>query len=255
MFKFYPRSLPFFILLGLVFWGIGINLKPQTVWAQNVAAIYQQQLPSWNGTGKIYMGREIAPVMGYQAADWLERSTRNQEEASDRLVQLLPLESQDKVADIGAGTGYFSVRLSQRLPQGEVFAVDLQTEMLEIIRHRLEDLEMKNIHPVLGSERSPNLTAQSINLALMVDVYHELAYPQEMLEAIATSLKPNGKLVLAEYKAEDPRILIKPLHKMSQSQIKKEIEAAGFTYQTSLKDLPKQHLLVFQKASCVRSRC
>jgi len=142
------------------------------------------------------------------------------EEDPEQLTKLLPLKSTDTVADIGAGTGYMAILLSQRLGAGKVFAVDVQPEMVEILTTRLKAADLSNIYPRLGDLKSLPLEDQSIDLALMVDVYHELSYPREMLGAIAASLKPNGKLVLAEYKAENPRIRIKPLHKMSQSQVK-----------------------------------
>lgn len=221
-----------------------ISFCSTAAWADTV---YEQRSPSWEGTGKVYLGREIAPVMGYQGASWLERRSRNQEEASERLVQRLPLQATDTVADIGAGTGYMSLRIAQRLTKGQVLAVDLQPEMVEMLTTRLQKNAIENIHPILGGERSPLLDEQSIDLALMVDVYHELAYPKEMLDAIARSLKPHGKLILAEYKAENPKVRIKPLHKMSQSQVKAELQASGFKYINNLGGLPQQHLLAFEK--------
>ena len=208
---------------------------------------YEQVTPSWDGTGRIYMGREIAPVMGYQGARWLERGSRNREEASDRLIQMLPIQDGDHVADIGAGTGYMSFRIAQKIPHGQVLAVDIQPEMIDILQQKIETEQVSNIMPRLGQEQGLNIDAETLDLALMVDVYHELSYPFEMLEAIATSLKPNGKLVLAEYKAENPRVMIKPLHKMTQQQAQAELEAAGFQLIKSLRGLPQQHLLVFEK--------
>ena len=228
--------------LGLIF-GLLLN---GVAWADDV---YSFESPSWDGTGKIYMGREIAPVMGYQGAGWLERSSRNREESVDKLIQMLPLSEKDVVADIGAGTGYLSFRLALRVPQGQVFAVDVQSEMVEILSERTQQSANTNVLPIKGDEKTPNLEPESIDLALMVDVYHELEYPREMLRAIADSLRPGGKLVLAEYKAENPRVMIKPLHKMSQAQVKAEMDAAGFSFERSLKGLPQQHLMVFSKTN------
>lgn len=232
-------------LLTIFFSGAFGSPLSEIAWADQ---LYTQQRPSWDGTGKFYMGREIAPVMGYQGAGWLERSSRHREEAPETLVQLLPLSPTDTVADIGAGTGYLSFRIASRLPQGQVLAVDIQPEMVDILQDRVQQSGAPNVRPIQGNERSPQLDPNSTDLALMVDVYHELAYPREMLEAIASALKPNGKLVLAEYKAENPRVMIKPLHKMSQSQVKAEMTAAGFQFQQNLKGLPTQHLMVFEKS-------
>ena len=142
---------------------------------------YEQVEPSWDGTGRIYMGREIAPVMGYQGARWLERSSRNREEASDRLIQMLPLQDQDTVADIGAGTGYMSFRIAQKIPQGKVLAIDIQPEMIDILQQRVQEEEASNITPVLGQPQTLEIEANTLDLALMVDVYHELSYPFEIL--------------------------------------------------------------------------
>ncbi|MEM9137748.1 MAG: class I SAM-dependent methyltransferase, partial [Cyanobacteria bacterium P01_F01_bin.42] len=151
--------------------------------------------------------------------------------------------------DIGAGTGYMSLRLADRVPNGTVWAEDVQPEMVEILRDRMSSSGIDNVRPVQGDERSPGLEAQSIDLALMVDVYHELLYPREMLDAVSQALKPGGKIVLAEYKAENPRVMIKPLHKMSQSQVRAELEAAGFQFRRNIKGLPQQHLMLFEKSN------
>lgn len=232
------------------FWAlclIGVCLFCPVALAASLNQTYQEKPPSFDGTGRVYMGREIAQVMGHEGAQWLERPSRLKEEAPDKLVQLLSLSPQDSVADIGAGTGYMSFRLAKQVPRGHVFAVDIQPEMLERLRISARQGDVNHVIPIQGSESAPNLEPNSIDLALMVDVYHELAYPHEMLLAIAKALKPNGHLVLAEYKAENPLVLIKPLHKMSQPQIKAELQAAGFFWD-STQSLPQQHLMTFHKA-------
>mgnify|MGYP005841759985 CR=1 FL=1 len=227
-------------LLGLLF-----SLLPaQVAIAQ---PIYQfRSIHSPDGIGKFYQGREIAQVMGHQGAAWLERFSRQFEERPDQAIKLLQLQPTDQVADIGAGTGYFSLAIAPLLTEGQVFAVDLQPEMLEILAELQAEKQITNVIPILGTEQSPNLPPISIDLALLVDTYHELAYPVEMLEAIAQALKPQGRLALLEYKAENPWVAIKPLHKMSQRQIKTELTKLGYRWQAT-HSLPQQHLIIFTK--------
>ncbi|MEO0013513.1 MAG: hypothetical protein RLZZ535_1902, partial [Cyanobacteriota bacterium] len=165
-----------------------------------------------DGIGKYYMKREIAQVMGHQAIMWLERESRVESEKPDLTVQNLNLKPDDVVADIGAGSGYFSFRIAQQVPKGKVYAVDIQPEMLEAIALLKEDQQITNVETVLGQENNPNLSPESIDLALMVDAYHEFAYPREMMEAIVQALKPGGRVVLLEYRKENPMIMIKSLH-------------------------------------------
>ncbi len=210
--------------------------------------VYQfKALHSPDGIGKFYMGREIAQVMGHQGAGWLERSQREREEQPNQAIALLQLQPTDVVADIGAGTGYFSFRMAKLLPQGQVFAVDLQPEMIEIMGYLQAENEIKNVVPTLGTEQNPNLPTASLDLVLLVDAYHEFTYPREMIEAIAQALKPKGRVALLEYKGENPFIAIKTLHKMTQKQVKNEMLAAGLTW-IETKSLPQQHLLIFQKS-------
>jgi len=213
--------------------------------------IYQfHQKHDPDGIGKFYLGREIAQVMGHQGASWLERSPRKQEERPDLAISLLKLNPNDTVADIGAGTGYFSLAIASQLSlnngAGKVYAVDLQPEMQEIMGYLQEEKGIKNVIPILGTAQNPNLPDQSVDLALMVDAYHEFDFPKEMLQAIAKSLKPEGRLALLEYKAENPLIFIKPLHKMSQNQVKKELAAIGYKW-LETQNLPQQHLIIFAK--------
>ena len=219
-------------------------------------AIAQSSQPSYyrtktihnpDGIGKYYMSREIAHVMGHQAMMWLERESRQEQEKPDLTVENLHLKPNDVVADIGAGSGYFSFRMAQQVPQGKVYAVDIQPEMLEAIRDRQSEQAVTNIEKVLGTEDNPQLPPASVDLAFMVDAYHEFAYPREMMEGIVEALKPGGRVVLLEYRKENPMIMIKPLHKMTQKQVKKEMKAVGLKWQETKQFLPEQHFLVFSK--------
>lgn len=201
-----------------------------------------------DGIGKAYMGRDIAAVMGYQGAAWLERSTRAEEEGAEKLVPLLGLKPTDIVADIGAGTGYFSFRISPLVPQGKVYAQDIQQEMLDIIAARKAKGEGANIVTVQGGVADPKLPANSIDVILLVDVYHEFSYPREMGQAMVSALKPGGRIALVEYRGEDASVPIKEFHKMTEAQAKKEMAAVGLTWvSTDSKSLPWQHLMIFSK--------
>ena len=208
---------------------------------------YGSIAPTRDGIGKTYMGREIADVMGHEAADWLERSTRDAEEATDRLVRYLELEPTDVVADIGAGTGYFAFRISRFVSQGKVLAVDIQPEMLDFVREKARREAVTNVEPVLGTIEDPNLPAGGVDLVLMVDAYHEFSHPREMMKAILAGLKPGGRVVLVEYRLEDPTVPIKRLHKMSEAQARREMEASGLEFVENKDVLPRQHFLVFRK--------
>lgn len=200
-----------------------------------------------DGTGKIYMGRDIAQVMGHRGAGWLERPGRKEEEGTDRLIEALELQPDDVVADIGAGSGYFTFRLSDEVPRGEVLAVDIQQEMLNIIRQRMQRQDVENVQPVLGEVDNPRLPEDSIDLVLMVDAYHEFSHPREMMRQIVSSLSSDGRVVLAEYRAEDPSVMIKPLHKMSEEQVVREMKAVGLELIENKDVLPQQHLLFFRE--------
>ena len=210
-------------------------------------SVYQIKSTSSGGTGKFYLGREISQVMGAAGADWLERSERQQEENSNLAISKLPLNSGSVVADIGAGSGYYSFRIAKKIPQGKVFAVEVQDEFIKLLNSRKKEQNTTNVEIIKGSEKSPNLPENSTDLAIMVDVYHELLYPQEMLQGIRKSLKPGGKLLLLEYRAEDPSIAIKELHKMSVAQVNKELSANGFKLAQRRDFLPIQHFLLYEK--------
>lgn len=193
-------------------------------------------------------GRRYALPMSVEGAAWLDRVERDREESSERSVRLLNVTSGSVVADIGAGSGYYTERLARLVgPTGRVYATDIQAGMLEIISQRMVRAKLSNIELVLGTPTDPKLPETSIDMALMVDVYHEFAEPQSMLRRIREALKPNGRLILLEYRAEDPRVPIRPEHKMSVQQAKLEVEAEGFTLSTVNEELPWQHLFVFTK--------
>jgi ubiquinone/menaquinone biosynthesis C-methylase UbiE len=200
-----------------------------------------------DGIGKFYMGREIAQVMGHQGAMWLERPSRVIEEQPSAAIEALPLKPDSIVADIGAGTGYFSFRLSPKVPQGKVLAVDVQPEMIDILEFLKTENQATNVEPILSTVTDPSLPPASIDLAFLADAYHEFEYPQEMMQGIYTALKPGGQVVLIEYRGENPLIPIKRLHKMSQKQVKKEMQAIGLTWKSTQDILPQQHLMTFQK--------
>lgn len=194
-------------------------------------------------------GRRIAPVMGWQAAAWLERDERIEEEAPDAAVRVLKIPAGSAVADIGAGSGYMTLRLAAQVgPSGRVFANDIQPQMIEILRRRLADRRIANVTLVQGELDDPKLPPSSVDVALMVDVYHELSQPQAMLRKLREALRPGGRLVLLEYRKEDPAIPIKLEHKMSVQEAKMEVEAEGFTLAQVDESLPRQHILIFTVA-------
>ncbi|MGL5064042.1 MAG: class I SAM-dependent methyltransferase [Microcoleus sp.] len=221
--------------------------------ASNTSIYQQRNIHNPDGIGKFYMGREIAKVMGYQGAGWLERPSRGMEEKSARLTNNLDLKPTDIVADIGAGTGYFSFRIAPLVPQGKVFAVDVQPEMLNFLELNKVEKNISNVEPVLGSIDNPNLPENSIDLALMVDAYHEFEYPREMMQGIVKALKPGGRVVSIEFRGENPLIPIKGLHKMTQKQVKKEMAAVGLVWKETKNMLPQQHLMVFEKQAQISS--
>jgi SAM-dependent methyltransferase len=201
-----------------------------------------------DGIGKFYMGREIAHVMGHLGAGWLERDSRTAEERTDLLIDNLPLDGDDVVADLGAGTGYFTLPMAARVPQGRVLAVDIQPEMLEIIRARVTAAGIGNVETVLATETDPRLPPASVDLVLLVDAYHEFSHPREILQQVAAALRPGGKVILIEYRGEDPEVPIKALHKMTQVQARREFAAAGLQWIEIRDILPQQHFMVFARS-------
>jgi len=204
-----------------------------------------------NGIGKFYMNREIARVMGHQGIQWLERPEREEEERLTLLMEALKLKPGMQVADIGAGSGVISVMMAGRIGDGKVYAVDIQKEMLDALEEKCRLQGVTNVTPVLGTTQSPRLDPASIDLAVMVDVYHEFDFPYEMLQAIATSLKPGGRVAFVEYRKEDPKVPIKLVHKMSEAQVRKEAELPefGLTWTETVATLPRQHVVIFTKGA------
>ncbi len=204
-----------------------------------------------DGIAKYYRGRQIAQVMGHQAADWLDRPEREAEEAPKRLVEMLKLKEGERAADVGAGSGYFTFLMAPKVGQtGVVYAVDIQPEMLAIIANRAKGFGYRQVKPVRGTITDPRLPAGTVDTILMVDVYHEFSHPWEMTQSMVRSLKPGGRIVFVEYRAEDPNVPIKAVHKMTEAQVKREMTAfPQLKFETTLRDLPRQHVMVFRKAT------
>ncbi|MBC7448682.1 MAG: class I SAM-dependent methyltransferase [Hymenobacteraceae bacterium] len=199
------------------------------------------------GISRRYMGRQIARIMGQESAAHFERATREREERPDILLEELDLRPTDVVADIGAGTGYFTFRLAPLVPQGMVYAVELQPQQMLRLTNEVMARKLPNVKPVHGTTQTPNLSVNSVDVVLLVDTYHEFAYPKEMMASISRALKPKGRVVLVEYRAENAAIPVKAVHKMSFEQCKKELLAAGLAYREARETLPRQHMLVFEK--------
>ena len=202
---------------------------------------------SRDGIGKFYMGREISKVMGHLGAGWLERPEREREERTDLLVKNLELKPNAVVADIGAGSGYFTFRMAERIPKGKAYAVDISKEMLSIVRARMAKRKVENVVPIHSTITDVKLPQNSVDCILIVDAYHEFSHPWEMARSIHRSLKPGGRLVLIEYRMEDPTVPIKRLHKMTQAQSKKEMEVSGLKWIETRDMLPRQHFMIFRK--------
>lgn len=211
------------------------------------APVYRYGRATVDGIGKYYFGREISHVMGHRGAAWLERPEREREERTDLIIRNLPIDEDDVVADIGAGTGYFSFPIAERAPRGKVLAVDIQQEMLDIIEARKAAGAAANVEGILGTEDDPRLPEAGVDLILIVDAYHEFSHPFEMGTAMTRSLKPGGQLVLIEYRGEDRRVPIKPLHKMTEKQARSEMAAVGLEWVRTENFLPQQHFMVFRR--------
>ena len=200
-----------------------------------------------NGINKWYMGRQIAQVMSHYGIDWLEREEREMEENTSQLLKNLGIKSGMLIADIGAGSGYHSALLSKMVGTGKVFAVDVEPEMIAYLNERIKQEKLSRIVPVLSTEQKVSLPENTVDIMLLVDVYHEFSYPYEMALSMRSALKPGGKLVLVEFRSEDQTVPIKTIHKMSETQAIKELRAAGFTFDKNIDNLPWQHCMVFIK--------
>ena len=226
-------------------------LMPVALPASAQTQRYTLTAPSRDGIGKAYMGREIAGVMGWQGASWLERDERQQEERGDLLLRELGLKPGMVVADIGAGTGYYARRIAPLVGSGNsggvVYATDVQPEMMQMLADGARKAGLTNIKPVLGGLKSVNLPDNSIDLAIMVDVYHELEYPFEVVESLVRALKTGGRIAYVEYRLEDPRVPIKTAHKMSEAQVRKEATAHALVWERTASTLPWQHVVIFRK--------
>jgi SAM-dependent methyltransferase len=230
--------------------GAALSL-PASAQKEAAAGRYARVPRSADGIGKAYMGREISGVMGWQGASWLEREEREKEERGDLLLRELALKPGMAVADIGAGTGYYARRIAPLVGSGGsggvVYAVDVQPEMIQMLETLAKKANSPNIRPVLGTVDNVKLPDASIDLAIMVDVYHELEFPFEVMESVVRALKPGGRVAYVEYRAEDAKVPIKPLHKMSESQVKKEAAAHALVFERTADTLPWQHVVVFKK--------
>jgi SAM-dependent methyltransferase len=216
--------------------------------AASIAPRYEQGRPSADGIGKRYMGREIARVMGWQGAEWLERPERGREERPDLLYPALELRAGMVVADIGAGTGYHSARLAREVgAAGRVYAVDVQPEMIALLERQMASRGIANVTPVRSTPTDARLPEASVDLAIMVDVYHELEYPYELVASVVRALKPGGRLVFVEYKGENPLVPIKPLHKMTEAQVRTEAAVHALDWVRTVGTLPWQHVIVFRR--------
>jgi SAM-dependent methyltransferase len=236
-------------MIVTIFITMALILAPAQIQADlgNNESYYELGEASRDGIGKFYMGREISHVMGHLGAGWLERPDREREERTDLLLQNLALKATDHVADLGAGTGYFSFPIAQQVGTGKVLAVDIEPEMLRLVEQRKLVDGVDNIDTVLANERSPNIPNASVDVVLLVDAYHEFSYPREVMAGVVKGLKPGGRVVLVEYRGEDSSVPIKLLHKMTQRQAIKEMSAVGLQWLRTDDYLPQQHVMVFTK--------
>jgi ubiquinone/menaquinone biosynthesis C-methylase UbiE len=234
------------LVICALMWSAGVAAWPgEASAAPSASAQYETGPTHAGGIGKYYLGREIAQVMGHQAADWLDRPSREHEENPAALVAALELKSDQVVADVGAGTGYYSFRMAPQVAR--VLAVDIQQEMLDLLELKAKQLGIRNVQTVLGTVSDPTLPTAGVDMVLLVDVYHEFDHPIEMMTAITRSLKPGGRVVQVEFRAEDPTVPIKTLHKMSEAQARREMTSFGLTWVKTIETLPWQHVMVFTR--------
>jgi precorrin-6B methylase 2 len=215
--------------------------------AANSDTIYVYRSPSADGSGKFYMGREIARIMDASGSDWLERPNRPAQENTEVAISNMMLKPASVVADIGAGTGYYTFRIAPRIPQGKIYAVEIQDELIKMLNDKKKETGARNVEVIRGDTLGVNLPDSTIDLAFMVDVYHELSWPREIIQSISKSLKRDGRILLIEYRGEDPAVRIKPLHKTTVEQLSKEMDANGFILERRVDVLPIQHFLMFKR--------
>lgn len=227
---------------------MGLSLILLLVACQESPTYKQAASSVEGGSGRYYLDREIADVMSSEhGALWLDRPERDLEELPNRLFNVLHLNPSTVVADIGSGTGFFTFRLAPLVPHGRVYAVEVQEALVDTIQVRSQRGGISNVTAILGSELDPNLPSNRVDLALIVSSYHEFSYPKEMIESIYASLKPGARLVLVEYRLEDETVGIPKAHRMSEAQIRVEIESAGFEFRGKEDVLPQQHVLIFSR--------
>lgn len=231
-----------FPCLILFLWGI-VSFHP--VHAED--PLYSSKEPSRDGTGKVYMGREIAQTVSSHAISWLERRDREGEEKPSLVMENLEVQPDDVLADIGAGSGYFTFLLAPLVPRGKVIAVDIQQEMLDFVEGRKKLKQVANVETLLGTVEDTRLPEGGVDLVLMVDAYHEFSHPREMMDSIVKGLAPGGRVVFLEYRGEDPEVPIKPLHKMTVKQLTREMAAVGLELAEVRDFLPIQHFIIFRK--------
>lgn len=234
------------ILILLLFTGV-YNCKGQQSTEDTKDELYTYRSGDPNGIGKWYKGREIAHVMGYQGMAWLERSDREEEENTSKLLKNMRIAPGDTIADIGAGSGYHVFKMAPKVGDGHIYAVDIQAQMLAAMATKRDEGSYKNISLVQGSEQSVNLPENSVDKVLLVDVYHEFNYPLEMMLSIKNAMRPKAQLYLIEYRGEDASVPIKEVHKMTEAQAVAEMKAAGLRLQQNMGNLPWQHCMVFVK--------
>jgi ubiquinone/menaquinone biosynthesis C-methylase UbiE len=229
---------------------LALALPPVATAAEPTTPRYSTVRASPDGIGKVYMGREIAQVMGAGGAPWLERTERAHEERPDLVLSVMDIKPGMVIADIGAGTGYYARRMARRVgSKGVVYAVEVQPQMMALLEQHLSRHHATNVKVVLGTTTDPRLPAANLDLAIMVDVYHELEYPREMLAAIVRALKPGGRVAFVEFRANDPSVPIKPLHTMTEEQVRKEAAAHPLEWVKTARDLPWQHVVIFRKVT------
>ena len=236
------KNISYFLFILLF---ISCKSTAQKEKSKNDVYVYKNGDPS--GIGKWYMNREIAHVMSFQGIGWLERSEREEEENTTKLIKNMNIQPNDDIADIGAGSGYHVFKMAPIAKNGTIYAVDIQDEMLAAMKSRKKDENIQNVSLVKGSTQSVNLPENSVDKILMVDFYHEFDFPVEMIASMKKALRSDGKIYLIEYRGEDRNVPIKRLHKMTERQAVSEMKAAGFKLQKNIGNLPWQHCMIFAK--------